>query len=414
MPLVEGYLHWLFYWTTQWIAWLQTAPAVYASPDVAIAATVTGDLVWVDEKSNLWPGELEASYATNGKAAGTDVVDIAVSGSHVYYVESGTSIAYGATRAAPGTVAFTMTKTNPGTNRRIVTDGQYVLLCYDVYVECFNATTGASVWVVDHGAAVHDACFGDDGNVYMVGALGTTNYHVRRLTRATGALLTGYRHSAAAGTLVACCWANGLLYVAGAVSDYASGATIRGLTNTLAAATTEGGATASARAWNQVQADAQTTPGTLQSDGRLLYCGLPASAAVHLEGRSLYSGAIANSGDATIVLAGGEGVASIACDHGTIVLGVDAVTGKVLGVDPATFEIAWCYTHSAARTIKGVATDGTRAWAGLVIGAAENGLLKLPRAGSGVKAFRRMDYSNGADTAWSGPSALRRLLLAVE
>ena len=411
-----GQHNWLFQKFWEWFAWLSDSPVVYPTLQAAALDTEAGDICVVDEKSDQSAGTLDAGYASNGKAAGTDLIDIAVSATHVFYAELATTHR-GALRSAPGTATLSLVQTNAGTVRRIVTDGAIVLICYGNYVEAYTATTGASLWAYNHGAAVNDACFGASGIVFICGALGTGNVHARTISRTLGTASANYRHSNAAGTLEACCYANDGYYIAGAVSDYASLASLRCLTTGLLAATAEGPGVAdlAGRAWNvaTVAPDTVTRNGALTTDGRLLYVGYATAAAVQAEARNLVTGAAAGTIDL-----GAHTVNSIDVDHRWLVVGTidtgDANRAHVYGIDPQTMQLAWHYRYGTATTaLNGVVIDGNRAWACLAIGAAENGVLKII-TGRETSTYRRMEYTSLADVAYSNPSGLRGLLVPVE
>ncbi len=410
-----GQHNWLFQKLGQWVTFLSTSPVVYATQEAAAADTSSGDVCIVDEKTDNSAGNLETGYASNGKAAGTNILDIAVSATHVYYLEAGVTVHRGALRSAPGTPTLTLTQTNAGTAIRIVTDGDRVLICAGNYVEMFNATTGVSVWAYNHGATVNDACFGAGGVVFMCGALGTGNMHARTLSRTLGTAIASYRHSNAAGTLEACAYANDLYYIAGAASDYASLADVRALTTGLLAETAEGPGSAdtTGRAWNRNFGTSIVRNGAMTTDGRLLWLGYPTGATYQVMAYNLVTGATVAEIDL-----GTHTTQSLDADHRWIVVGTidtgDTDRGHVYGIDPQTMQVAWHYRYAVATTIlNGVVTDGSRAWACLSIAVAENGILKIV-TGRDTSTFRRMDYAAGLDSAFSNPSGLRGLLVAVE
>lgn len=414
LPPTAGHLNWLLYWLCQWIGWLDTAPTVYVSQQTAIADTAVGEIAVVDETlAELYghAGEAIANYATAGKAAGNDLIDMSADGKWIWYAEVGSAIR-GQLRSAPGVDAITISKTNAGTISRIVSDGYIVVVAYGQYVEAFLASTGASLWVYDHGAVflIHDICL-QFTYVLAVGERGTGNVTCRLLNRATGASVATYDHNA---TVRACCWANGRYYIAGAASGYASGATLRALNESLQGATAEAGtADTTGRAWDIVQTDAQTRTGTLASDGRYLYGGLATAAAVQLERRNLITGASESTADL-----GTHTVQRLAVDQGGLVIAtIDtgaADRGYAWGFVRDSLSPAWRYQHTAGRNLDTITTDGSRIWVGAEIAAAENGIQSIAR-GAGPTIFRRQDHSIVGDSGQSRrPSGLRRFLSAVE
>ena len=419
-----GHQNWWQKLVFDWLTWLQLAPVRFSSQEEAVAATESGDLCYVGEEPatgiGVDAGETLDTYATAGKAAGTDLVDVAVTGSHVYYLEAGVAgLIRVATRADPETVVFSATRTNAGTGRRIVCDGVYLLLCYGQWLECFSATTGASLWVYDHGADVHDAVLLGTF-AYLTGAVGTGTFTTRKLSLAAGAVTTSRNHGA---TTYALCAAASRLFIAGTATTLPTlTTTLRALNiDDLSDATGEcGAADTTGRAWDAVATQALNRSGTLTSDGRQLFIGYREPVST-VEAIDVTTGAVLATG----ALDTSYSVGAMRCNRLTVDRGwllaacIDVGPGADRGHVHAfslrgTFARVWFHRNANGNYLESVCSDGSRIWTALQIAVGENALLTIARGGPPA-AFRRMTWGSGADAEWRIPSAFRRgHLLPVE
>jgi hypothetical protein len=404
-----GHQNWWQNLVYDWLAWLETAPIVYTSQEEAIAGTESGDVVVVDEVSESAGEEID-TIATPGQGAGTDVVDVCCDGARIVYVEAGGTVARGALRDAPDTPTITYTKTNAGVAVRIVSDGDRVLLCYGNYLECFNAATGASVWVYDHTAPVRDACFWLD-RVYLTGDRTAGNVTTRYVSRAAGGGAVSIDHGA---NTVAICAANSRVFIAGSGSVHPTGATVRALDiDTLGDETGECGVLdASGHSWNSIQVPVQARPGTLASDGRYLYCGYPEGGVYTVDARDLTDGTLLEG-----KLLTNHRTVRLALDREYLIVGtIDtgfANRGWVHGYTPRLGARAW-NNRDSAKQLEGVSTDGSRAWACYQIAPGELAIKSISRGLGASALFRRVEWDDAGDSLLRPPSSLRRLLLPLE
>ena len=340
-----GWFNWLFYWVCQWIAWLDVRTSTYSLLETLIAGTAIGEtaeLVETDATSSL-PGSSISNFA-----AGGSVLSLAVDGTYVYVARAAVVTRY--TRAGVST-GVTYTPTNAGTVVRVVTNGEVVVVAYGNYVEAFEIT-GASRWVVNHGAQVRDVCL-TATFVYMVGAI-SANIHVRALGISTGALSWSYRHSAA-GTVWSVASDGRSVFIGGTASSYATGANVRALnaSNGRDAAADPPAAVADTDglAWDKVAATDIISGAALAVDDERLYLGY--QAAVTIETRAKLTGEVL----ATVTPPSTVTVVGLAIDQDFLIVG--GSSDESFALAKRDLSTAWRYNGTGAAI---VTSDGAAAW----------------------------------------------------
>jgi len=169
-----------------------------------------------------------------------------------------------------------LSPTNAVTNQRaVLTDGSTFVLVHDQYAEAFD-NTGSSLWVYDHGAAIYDAAI-HGGQVFIAGALGTGNHHVRSIAIASGTATWEYQHSAT-GTVNAITTNGRQVFFGGTPSSYSSSASLRAVDFANGGdAANEGGTAASTTglAWDDTNGGATVAvKGLAANGGRLVLANL--------------------------------------------------------------------------------------------------------------------------------------------
>lgn len=279
------------------LSYLQSAPPVYDSLPAALADNLVGGNTFIVKESCDYPALEEInSKALPNAASAYACIDVCSTGGHIIVFELGASAAYRYPRPYLDAISVitTYTKTSAGTNVRCISDGVYTVLAYGTHVECFNAITGASIWDKSHTAAVHDIAFLQDGNVLAVGNRTAGNETMRVYALADGTeTVTAFDHGA---HLYAVCVAGNAIYVAGAASSFASGATLRRLKwlgSSIRGYDTECGLTADTTGvcWDVVAANVVTSR-CLCTDGRALYSGYDNTAAYAIDMRSCRNGQV--------------------------------------------------------------------------------------------------------------------------
>ena len=291
---------------------------------------------------------------------------------------------------ASGTPIANYTPTNAGTKQQIRTDGTTTVLVYGNYVEGYNATSGVSLWVVDHGAPVWDVCM-TAGFCYIVGDIGTTNYHLRKLALADGTQSWGYRHSAA-GSLYSVETNGRAVFVAGSVSSYGSGATLRAIR--AADGYDDGnegglGDETGVITWNVVLGTAPTAGRKLACDGGSLYVA-------SLSGGSSDEIEVFGQGDglevASRTLPGTQSAQYIAVDQDYILVSAQdgAGGGGLYCLDKRTLATCW-YFRAAADTTDDHAACTTDGFTVFALGqGASNAIYRISR-GNRPMRVRRID-----------------------
>lgn len=401
-----GYWNWWMELVGEWLTFLKTAPPVYTDLGEAALDSAQGDVVIVDEHNGWTPGGSYANYETPGKAAGNDLTDIATYGPYLVIFEDGAGAAYRVARSDPATTVTTYTKTQAGTNRRVISDGVYVLLAYGNFIECFDVD-GSQMWSYDHGGSVKDLCFYRNYVVFVADP-GTGGFTARRLQIDGGGTSdASFDHG---NTLYACTASGSRVYVAGLHSTYASNASLRCLTPTLYDATGEGGVGSSSQAWDVDQATIQDEAGSLVTDDDHLYLGYAETAPVQLEVRSLSDGQVL----ADRVLTNFK-VVKLAVDQDYLVAAMwDTAAGnqgQFAAFSKSMLGKVWYYDSIGATVVYAIATDGCAVWGGISIPAGTRSFYRVYR-GNRQTVFRRMDYSDSVTGDYYTPHGLRRLLVA--
>ena len=371
-----GWFNWLFYWITQWIAWLQTASPVFATTEAAYAALTGGDFGIVYENDKNYRLGID-TVGTAGGTAATDVSAICCNGTHVFYAHGAANPVMVA-RAALNTTVRTFTRTNAGTVARLLTNGTFLFAAYGTYVEAWTISTGASAWVYNHGATVYDIAI-HSSRLCLVGASGTGTKHARGLLQSTGGVQWSYAHGSAVPSLYSVTAIPGAFVVAGDASTFASAANMRALAFlTGNDAANEGGTAADTTgvAWDKVQANTSLACALAGDRGGLWWINDTGNS-VNILDRT--TGSVLTS-------------YTIAADLNQIVVDQDNVYVAADGADRAwcldkhTLRPKWSYV--AGDDVMCVATDGAAVFIGLGSTPATFGVWRLPR-GNRPHPFRR-------------------------
>lgn len=291
-----------------WVQHLASTSSLFTTLELAFNAPVTaplaiGDSCLVDEADGALPGAQVVAdlFPTVGaieriSACGAFVVAAADAGGGDFTIKV-------AERDGSGiisTIAHSGTAAVVGSVERILTDGIDVVVIYQTTTgsvwtaECFTAATGASKWVnttiMIAAGAPFDMAW-DQDHVYIVS--NDPNGQLIALNRTTGVLVYRYDHSAGFIALESIAVAGGsLLFVGGAASSFASGATLRGIVAlTGADAVNEGGLGSSPLAWDLVQATPTGNTGVMATDGKRLFVGEGAA----VQQRSMVDGSTVGS-----------------------------------------------------------------------------------------------------------------------
>jgi hypothetical protein len=288
---------------------------------------------------------------------------IAVSGLAVLYSETGAGDPGEALQRDIATAVQTYTKTGlAAATTRIISDGRYVVMAYGNLVELFDAVTGVSQWVCDHGLTVADIAM-DGTRVYIVGFTGgaSGNRAARGIAIATGVAAWSYDHG---GHLRSVATNGRQVFIMGDASSYGSKSTMRAL-NAMNGndQNNESGSTAAdltGSAWSRVQADTGTGNMGLETDGRSLWLGhFSAAAPNQLERISCGDGLVVAS------KALGESVFSIAVDQTYLYAAYDKGLGQgfISAFDKVTLEHVWSWRQPNNTSVTAVASDGAAVFA---------------------------------------------------
>lgn len=393
-PPPAGQFNWWMNLVGSWLTWLAGVPALYDDPADAYDAMEDGEVALVWQKEQGRPGADNTAF----NLGFATISDLDVDGRRLYYCTA--SLGYRRLRtSAAGAAEVTYTPTNAGTVLSIATNGLIVVLAYGNYVEAFTASTGASLWVYDHAAAVRDVCL-DLLRVYACGEPDGGGHEVVALNITDGSVLASYDHN---GSCYAICTDGKSVVVAGAASGHASGASLRRLTISLADATNEGGTSADTTgvAWNQVQLVAQDRQHTLATDGTRLFCGYGTGGPANsVEVRSLITGV----SYVARMMTAGDLCRSISCDQDQVFAGIESAAGDgiVYGFDKNTLWPTLRTTTRVADPVLAVVSDGASLWYGVQT-AATYALYKTYRGRDCPRPWRRMDHDSGAEpfTPWA-------------
>lgn len=362
-------------------------------------ALVVGETCILDEDdTDNVPGSWERR---SGMPTNTgDVVSVDVGGNVVVYTSDNVNAAgvaaWACIREFSGSAIQTYSKTNVGDPKRVITDGVYVAMCYDVYVECWTID-GTQQWVYDHGGIVHDIAM-DATHVYICGAESTAgpadNEFARALTLAAGAVTWSYQHSAAASgdILFSIATDGNRVYLSGTASTFAGNYTMRAIrADNGYDANNQGGTGQDLdnRSW-----DLATTPGVitglLATDGRRLFAGFaggnPRLVLGCADGATIHS------------IASAQPISSVAVDQdNAYFVEINGTISTVFVYSKADMSMIWKAQHDIGGTpqiIYAVASDGAAVFAGLeIVGGGLEALGRLYR-GNRPEVWKRVDASN--------------------
>ena len=388
-----GFVNWAWRSIAQNLDYLISAPPVYESLPAALADNADdGDTFIVDEVSGYPLCELNDTKSLPGAASAYPCIDVCSTGGHMVVFELGASAAYRYARPYVNSVSVltTYTKTSAGTNVRCITDGTYTILAYGTHVECFNATTGASIWDNSHTATVADIAFLGKDYVVLVGNRTAGNVTMRIYALTDGASAATFDHG---DHLYAVAVHGYMIYVGGATSSFASGATLRALrwtSGTLKGYDTECGLTAdtTGKCWDAVTDP--VSPRCLCTNGRTLFSGYSSTASYQIDARSLING----QAYTTRYGSPNMDTQSLRCDQdyviGAFTKPSSSDRGEIQVFHPDSLIPEGRYLAAAGISIYVAETDGARIFFGREIAAAGQSLGYLYR-GNRPQLFRRVD-----------------------
>lgn len=334
--VVTGFVNWLFAQIWAWIAYLDAIGTPYTSLTTAYDALTSGQaaMVYEDDTSSAAP--------TYSASAGAQVGCLATDGRYLVWAPlSGNPVVV--SRDAPGTTIRTLTRSSTGVNRAVTIAGDLVLLAYGQRAELFRLSTGASLWVYDHGAAVNDVAV-YNLSAYLVGASGTGTITARELALLNGLQLSSYNHGGALHSV----WADaGGVYVGGHAGT--GGYHLRGFPLSSISAPT----------WSAILTDAIGDSGLIRGDDFRLAVGVDDGTV-----------SLIDRGDGTVIasrlITGGYGAPSVRgldIDHGGIYVSTwdSAGTASVVSRLDKSLNLSWTAT-GGSETAAGIASDGGRLW----------------------------------------------------
>lgn len=372
----NGFLNWWWNLVYLWIQHFSEITSSFVTLEAAVAGTSVGNTCVVDEYDlDNQPGTLKT-----GVVFANALNSIDGSGKSVAYTQQTAETFHLVSRTDLTTVIATLTKTNAGNVKAVLTDGKFVVGAYGQFVEVWDHDTGASLWDEDHGAVVNDIAM-DGSNVYFVGGVGTGTHHARARSLAAGAVVWDYDH----GAVLHAVDTNGRqVFVSGVTSAFGSTADVRALdaANGFDFANEGGtGLSATDLAWDLILANNPALNGQLITDGGALFLSMTAGAN-GIEVRSAVDGLLIDSVPASVGLN-----SRLAVDNRYLFTVTHLTTDfRVAAFDKKTLTTMWLST-----TIQGidVATDGTGVFvAGGTLAA--NELARIYR-GNRARTWRRVD-----------------------
>jgi outer membrane protein assembly factor BamB len=291
------WVNWWWQLVGQWIDFVADTAQVFSDLTVAVdyadANLSAGDMVVVFEDDNATgPGTREAKNQTGGTGpfGGIDACGDLVVFSIGAFDNRGINRDLDGSGPS-GSPICNYVRTNSGSNYAIKTNGNRTVQAYGNYVECFNATTGASIWVFDATVPVADLCI-CAGYVYIVHGTtsgagdATANRQLHKLALLDGAVQWSLQHGAGSVELRSVCTNGRQVFVAGQASSYASGANMRAIRASDgydATGECNNGADTTGVCWNRVDAVIHGTGRVFDCDGAMLYSGYPSAATYQLE-----------------------------------------------------------------------------------------------------------------------------------
>lgn len=386
------YWNWWMNLVGQWLTHLSTGYPSYSTLEAAYADLPAGGVAWVDENDRDQLLNGAGGWATAGGTAGVSIVAVCATGTGILYAEASGGHPKLALRGTPQTVVQTYTKTNAGTVNALLFADNYVVAAYGNYVECWNYTTGASLWVYNHGASVYGLAYQGE-RVCLAGASGTGTKHARALVISTGSVSWSYAHGSAGVSLFSVTAIPGAFVIGGNASSFASGATLRALVYlTGADAANEGGTGADVAgiAWDKVSADLGTL--ALAGDRTGLWMQDTNTGTINrldtTSGATLASYTVTSGWDTYAICVDQDNV-YLAMDEGSL-----SANGWVYCFDKVSIATKWRWKQSGD-PVRSVTSDGCAVFAGVLVDAGENGLKRLYR-GNKPHLFRRTTWGSSA------------------
>lgn len=355
------WVNWWWNLVYEWITWLSTAYPTYDTPEAAYADLDDGEAAFVYENDrNRQVGIASSAHSSTG-TANTACNALAVSGTHLFYAEGGGNPKM-VPRSDIDTVTRTFTKTNAGTILRLLfchAEGvQYLVAAYSTYVECWNVSTGASLWVYNHGATVYDlACI--HNRLGIAGDTGTGSKEVRALLISSGVAQWSYAHGA---TIYSMCASGQAFIIAGNAAPAGSLASMRALYFASGAdAANEGGTSADTLgvAWDATPT--QSLDQALAGDRKGIWWIERTGGTLNLIDRT--SGAIL----ATYTIDATWDTHEVAVDHEFVYVAVDEgglTTGWCYCFEKWTLRPVWRWKFDGD-PVRHVATDGSAVFVGI-------------------------------------------------
>jgi hypothetical protein len=230
----------------------------------------------------------------------------------------------------------------------------------------------------------------DGTRIYLVGEAGSGTHHARGVTLSTGAVAWSYQHTATGGDELWSVATNGKqVFVAGDVSSYSSGASLRALyaSNGYDEANEGGtGADTTGSAWDLSPGWEVTANQCLATDGRCLFVGYASGAVRQLEVRGCADGTVT----ASLSFAGS--VVAVAVDQDHVLVANSASPYKIWAYDKQTLAPVWSFLNSAAGAPapEAVASDGCAVFCGFTHTVLSRTLTRLYR-GNRPGLWRRVD-----------------------
>ena len=389
------FVNWAWNRFADWAAHFASSASMFptlegAANAPAAAPLVVGDSCLINEPDGGLPGAVTVAVL-DATFTGGPILDLGGDGVMMAGVVAGAGRLRLVERDGSGLIRE-YTFTNASTFvAAIVYDGAEVVASYNDgatnSIEKWDAVTGVSQWVITHVivAGTVQSMAWDDSQIYV--AIATlTAPQILTLARATGATNWTFDHGNTLHSIVT----NGLLVFAqGAVSGFASAATLRGIVASNGFdATNEGGNGADAvNAWDAVQVTPSLSASTIAIDNKILWTPDGAD----LESRSPAVGAIRQSITLT------NAVSGFAVDQSYLFV-FDSVAGLILSFEKSTLIRSW----HAPSTAGGLKTDGAALFSGTGGGGS-----RVARGNQPPALFRRVDPST---ETWL---SLRQLLVPV-
>lgn len=354
-PVPNEWVNWFWNRVTQWLSHLSTASSRFESLEAAIEAAAPAGPLAAGDTFILYEDDSDQAAGTlllNNPFSGVVPVSADATGKSTVSVEPTGTFLWSRDRDGGFIRSYTVT-TAITTARAIASDGRYVVVAHDNYLECFDHDTGASQWEYNHGGAVNGVAIGTD-HVYMVGA-DVSNVSVRAISIATGLSSWNYDHGAEVFSVA---YVGDQLLIGGAASAHGSAATTRAIeAATGKDAANEGGLGTSALdvIWDSTLG-AFTKAGQLVTNGRIvgLRTGTSALRAINLRNAgTVHTFAVADT------------CTGVAIDHSMIYACDDEGIndGAVYAWDLANGAAIWKWRDSATpRRCGGLVSDGAALW----------------------------------------------------